>query len=127
MKNIEWTFIGLIASVLATGSALAHHSFSALYFIDDEVMIEGQVVQFAVRNPHSFLHVTAPDDDGVTRRWAIEWGGVASLGRINRETLKPGDSVVVVGNPSRDASAHRLRMVRIERPSDGWQWGGSFD
>jgi hypothetical protein len=126
MKFANWKTSAWLLGAFSAAAA-AHHSFTALYFVDEEVRIEGRVVQFAVRNPHSFLHVSAPDADGTEQRWAIEWGGVASLGRINRETLKPGDEVVVVGNPSRDAAAHRLRMVSIERPADGWSWGGTFD
>jgi len=41
--------------------------------------------------------------------------------------LKPGDHVVIIGNPGRYPDDHRLRMVNITRPSDGWKWGGSFD
>lgn len=126
MKHVCMKLLAVTALGLSFGAS-AHHSFTALYFVDDEMQIEGRVVQFAVRNPHSFLHVSAPDENGVEQRWAIEWGGVASLGRINRETLKPGDEVVIVGNPSRDAASHRLRMVRIVRPADGWEWSGSFD
>jgi hypothetical protein len=33
----------------------------------------------------------------------------------------------VVGNPGRNPADHRLRMVNITRPSDGWNWGGSFE
>ena len=126
MKHVCTKLLAMTAMCASFG-AWAHHSFTALYFVDDEMQIEGRVVQFAVRNPHSFLHVAAPDESGVEQRWAIEWGAVAALGRINRETLKPGDEVIVVGNPSRDPASHRLRMVRIERPADGWSWGGTFD
>jgi thiamine monophosphate kinase len=51
------------------------------------------------------------------------------LGRqgVTRETLKPGDDVVVVGNPGRNPADHRLRMVNITRPADGWKWGGTFE
>ena len=55
------------------------------------------------------------------------------LGRqgVTRETLKPGDHVVIAGNPGRNPDDHRLRMIRLKRTSDGWTWGGrpgeSFD
>ena len=26
------------------------------------------------RNPHSFVHIEAPGDDGQMHRWAVEWG-----------------------------------------------------
>jgi hypothetical protein len=116
--------------MLCTGIPVdAHHSFAATYITDKTQKIEGNVIQFMFRNPHSFLHVEAPDEKGVMQSWAIEWGGGAQLGRggVTRETLKPGDHVIVVGQPGRDPADHRLRMVNITRPSDGWKWGDKFD
>ena len=109
--------------------AYAHHSFAATYFEDKKVTIEGDLVQFLYRNPHSFVHVEVKDPSGETVRWAVEWGAGGQLGRqgVTRETLKPGDHVVVVGNPGRNPEDHRLRMVNITRPSDGWKWGGTFE
>ena len=60
-----------LGAVLA-GPAQAHHSFPATYFVDQKVTIEGTVVQFLFRNPHSFVHVLAPDKDGTMQRWAVE-------------------------------------------------------
>jgi hypothetical protein len=117
------------ALVVSSGRAYAHHSFAATYFEDKTQKIEGNLVQFLYRNPHSFVHVEAPDDKGVMQRWAVEWGAGGQLGRqgVTRETLKPGDHVIIVGNPGRNPEDHRLRMVNITRPSDGWKWGGTFD
>jgi hypothetical protein len=117
------------AMVVSSGRAYAHHSFAATYFEDKTQKVEGNLVQFLYRNPHSFVHVEAPDDKGVMQRWAIEWGAGGQLGRqgVTRETLKPGDHVIIVGNPGRNPEDHRLRMVNITRPSDGWKWGGTFD
>jgi thiamine monophosphate kinase len=58
----------------------------------------------------------------------VEWGAGGALGsdNITRETLKPGDKVIVTGNPARDESSHRLRMHSIVRPSDGFKWEGTF-
>ena len=39
--------------------------------------------------------------------------------------LKPGDDVVVTGNPGRNPADHRLRMQSVERPKDGWKWSGT--
>ena len=115
------------AAALLSGIQLyAHHSFAATYFEDKQQTIEGDLVQFLFRNPHSFVHVEGKDEKGETVRYAIEWGGGGALGRqgVTRETLKPGDHVVIVGNPGRNPDDHRLRMVRLKRTSDGWTWGG---
>jgi len=124
-----------LAAMLIAGASLfgvnawAHHSFAATYFEDKRVTIEGELVQFLYRNPHSFVHVEVKDANGEMVRWAVEWGAGGQLGRqgVRRETLKPGDHVIIVGNPGRNPEDHRLRMVNVTRPSDGWKWGGSFD
>ena len=78
---------------------LAHHSFAATYFEDKVITIEGDLVQFQFRNPHSFVDVAVKDAKGETTRWAVEWGGGGQLSRegVNRETLKPGDHVIISG------------------------------
>ena len=118
----------LIAAVLITAgvsSALAHHSFAATYLEDQSVTIEGQLVQFLLRNPHSFVHVMVKEPDGAMVRYVVEWGSPAQLGGqgVTRDTLKPGDHVVISGNPGRNAADHRIRLLQFKRPKDGWSWG----
>ena len=122
--------ITLVAGALVGGlPASAHHSFPATYHIDEEMTVEGRLVAFLYRNPHAFVHVNVTDDSGETTRWAVEWGGAAALAgqSVTRDTLKPGDYVIITGNPGRHPEDHRLRRRRIQRPSDGWEWGGDFD
>ena len=122
--------LAIFCSALTLGvSASAHHSFAATYLINDEQTVEGTLVAFLYRNPHAFLHLNVTDEQGDTVRWAVEWGGATTLTgeNVTRETLKPGDQVVITGNPGRDPQDHRLRLRSIERPSDGWAWSGDFD
>jgi hypothetical protein len=126
------TLLGLVIAVgafMTAAPAFAHHSFAATYFEDKKMTVEGNLVQFLFRNPHSFVQVEAPDDSGKMVRWAVEWAGGGQLGQqgVTRETLKPGDHVIIVGNPGRNPEDHRLRMVNITRPSDGFKWGGTFN
>ena len=125
----NWLALPILAAALV-GSAYAHHSFAATYFEDKTDKIQGKLVQFLYRNPHSFVHVEVKDaKTGEMIRWAVEWGAGGQLGRqgVTRDTLKPGDEVVINGNPGRNPEDHRLRMVNITRTSDNWKWGGSFD
>ncbi len=88
--------------------------------------IEGKLVAFLLRNPHSFVQVEAKDaKSGEVIRWSIEWGAAGQLAQqgVGREALKVGDTVVLTGSPARNAEDHRLRMRTIVRPSDGWSWG----
>lgn len=115
----------LVGIGLTAGTANAHHSFTATYDEATEVSIEGTLVQFMYRNPHAFVHVLAPDENGEMHRWAIEWGAAGTLDRqgVTRETLKAGDHVIVTGNPGRNAIDHRIRMRTLTRPADDFTWG----
>ena len=105
--------------------AYAHHSFPATYIENKEITIEGELVQLVFRNPHSFVHLTVKEKDGSTVRYSVEWGGATQLvgQAVTRETLKPGDHLVISGNPGREPADHRIRMITLRRPSDGFLWG----
>ena len=127
MRNtLLFSSIVVTLALLLGGRAYAHHSFAATYFVDQTIKIEGPVTSFLFRNPHSFIKMDASDDKGQMQSWSIEWGGGAQLSQsnISRDTLKPGDRVIVTGNPGRDPAEHRIRMHTIVRPSDGWKWEG---
>ena len=120
----------LVAVVAAFACVLgaqvhAHHSFAATYIEDQAVTIEGELVQVLFRNPHSFVRLTVMEEDGSMARYAVEWGGAAQLGGqgVTRETLKLGDHLVISGNPGRNPSDHRVRMISLRRPRDGFGWG----
>ena len=118
----------LAGAVVSVVPLLAHHSFAATYFDDKSQTIEGNLVQFVFRNPHSFVHVEAPDENGQVVRWAVEWGSGQQLSGqgVAGDTLRYGDHVVVIGSPGRNPEDHRMRMRSIERPRDGWKWTGTF-
>jgi Family of unknown function (DUF6152) len=122
MKRIS---VVLVLIAVFAAAAYAHHSFASTYDEAKKVTVEGKLVQFLWRNPHSFVHVMAPDEKGEMQRWAVEWGGAGQLGEqgVTRETLKPGDVVRITGNPGRNPDDHRLRMITLARPFDGFAWG----
>ena len=124
MRKIIW--FAVAAMLVACTAAYAHHSYAATYDTNQEIKIEGKLVQFVYRNPHSFVHVEAPDEKGVKQRWAVEWSGGGQLANqgVNRDSLKVGDEVVIMGRPSRVPGEFRALMVSLKRPSDGFAWGG---
>ncbi len=106
--------------------AYAHHSFAATYFEDRSVTIEGELVQFLFRNPHSFVHLNVTEKDGTVRRYAVEWGGAGQLGGqgVNQQTLKVGDRVIISGSPGRNyPKIAQVRLVTLRRPADDFEWG----
>ena len=112
-------------ALLSATAAYAHHSYAATYDTTKEVKLQGKLVQFVFRNPHAYVHIQAPDQNGVPQRWAIEWSGTTQLGAagVNAQTLKVGDEITVTARPSRVPNEYRALMITLKRPADGFTWG----
>ena len=126
MRNHLLALVAAFVMVSSAGRALAHHSFAATYDPDGKIKIEGTVKEFIWRNPHSFIKIEAPDDKGTLQIWTTEWAAPTQLSEshLTRTSLKPGDKVVVEGQPGREVEAHRIRVTSVMRPLDGWKWEG---
>jgi hypothetical protein len=113
-------------ALIAATTTSAHHSFAAAYFEGQSITLEGVVREFQYRSPHALVVFDVRDADGRSRAYTAEWGSPNRLnGRgVTKETLKPGDVVVVTGSPGRVASDYKVHLKAIRRASDGWSWGG---
>jgi hypothetical protein len=92
------TLLGLLAA-----PAYAHHSFAPHFDIDKPVNISGTVIEYEARNPHSYLHIAAVDENGKTQEYVCESHGVTVLARVGltKEILQPGTQLRVDGSLSR--------------------------
>lgn len=126
MRRMFSTILTAVLVMSAVGQLRAHHSFAATYDQDKQVKIEGTVKEFLWRNPHSFIKIEAPDDQGKMQMWTTEWASPSQLSeaRLTKTSLRPGDKVVVIGAPGRDPAAYRIRVTSVTRPIDGWKWDG---
>src|SRR5438105_15157912 len=108
MKRTLLVLLTAGVALVAGSRVQAHHSFAATYFEDQTQSIEGNLVQFLFRKPHSFVHGEAPDKDGQMQRWAVEGGAGGKLNRqgVTRETLDPGGCDVVTGITGSNPAAH---------------------
>ena len=115
------TMLGSVGVFAISLPLQAHHSFPAHYFADSMIEIEGVVVDFLWRNPHSLVVVDVSDDAGEMVRWSVEWNNTIMMTRagFSPDSFAPGDEVRISGNLSRDG-APRLRLVTLERPADGF-------
>ena len=117
----------LVGGALAAGTQLAaHHSFGAMYMEADSLEIDGTIVEFQYKNPHSWVYVNGSEGGlGTPKVYAAEWVSTSQLERegIEKGTLKAGDSVRVWGSPAKNVAEAKIHLKRIER-SDGWNWRG---
>ena len=102
---------GLVAAILlATAHAplWAHHS-NANFDMQKVVTLKGTVAQYDWENPHVLLWWDVKDDStGKVVRWEGFLASVESENAdgLNKNTLKPGDAVIVKGHPARNGSPH---------------------
>lgn len=116
-------FVVAAGTAVFGGTAFAHHPFSS-YLDHKQITIEGNVTECVYREPHSFVQITSRDARGNDHRWIVEWRGAADLARsgVTPTTLRPGQRIIVTGNPGRVAAEFRVRVQTLVRPEDGWRW-----
>ena len=113
--------LALGAALAAAGgsAALAHHSFGAEFDQNQPLKLDGTVVRFEWVNPHSWIHLMAPDpkQGGKIVEWKVEGGAPSALLRRgwNRNSLPPGTKVIVTAFRSRDGDT-RASAAEISFP-----------
>ena len=101
------------AALMATG-AEAHHS-AAMFDKSKTVTLTGAVREMQWTSPHCWIQLVVPGDAG-TGEWSIEMGAPFELIRngLRRSSLKPGDKITVVINPTRSGSMGGLFVSAID-------------
>ena len=108
----------LIATVGALSAAAlpsaAHHSYG-MFDLSKEVSIAGTVKEFQWGNPHIFIQVVAPGEDGKPTEYSVEGTSPGVLRRAGWtfNSLKAGDRVTVVMSPLRDTSRIGGMLQRV--------------
>ena len=100
--------IGLLtAMALGVASpALSHHSH-AMFDAGKDVSVTGTVTEYVFRNPHVFLYLAIPAENGEAVNYSIEMSNIPNMIRrgIGQATFKPGDKVTAKVHPLRDGRA----------------------
>lgn len=90
----------LMAALIGVGPARAHHSFAAIFDIDQPVELSGTVTSVDWANPHMHFSIQAVDENGELVEWLFECfppNMLVRQGWRRSETLNPGDEVTVSG------------------------------
>ena len=119
---------GLAWVVLGGWSLMAHHSFS-VFNMETEISITGTVKQIDWTNPHIWIWIDVPNDEGGTDVWGLEGMSPNYLARRGwtRTTLEAGDEITVSLRPLKSGE-HGGMFIRTTTP-DGviLTMGGAAD
>ena len=117
-ENGTWSRLAVCVVLIGLGTleARAHHSFAPHFDASKPVSISGTVISFEARNPHSYVHIAALDENGRTREYVCESNGVTALSRngITPQLFKAG-MVRVNGSQSRH-SPYMCFLNSVELP-----------
>jgi uncharacterized protein DUF6152 len=96
---------GLIL-VAAIAPLVAHHSIAAKFDSARPVTLNGTVTGIDWANPHAHVFINVTEPGGRITNWAIELESPVDLQKHGwtRNSLRPGDLVIVEGIPARDGS-----------------------
>src|SRR5262245_56846686 len=102
-RNLIQTGWAVALCVLMAIPVFAHHSFATYYLEQDTIELEGEILEFQYKNPHSWIHFAAQDPFGQQKIYAAEWGSTSALtsNGITKNTLRAGDVVRIWASPNR--------------------------
>lgn len=105
-----------VLCLLMGAAALAHHS-GAMFEPVKSLEFSGTVKEFQWTNPHSWLQVLKPNEQGMEEEWSLELGPLVGLARAGWKprSLQPGDKVKVSFHPMRDGSRGG-RLISVTLP-----------
>jgi hypothetical protein len=106
MRFTHWRLnaAALCLALLPAARATAHHS-TAEFDYSKQLTIEGKVKEVQWTNPHSWLQVLVPGEDGEVVEWGFELGAPVFNVRMGwtNDSLVRGDEVIVVFCPTKKA------------------------
>jgi uncharacterized protein DUF6152 len=115
-KAMQWGVV--LASLLAPASlAWAHHS-AAAFDAGTQKVITGTVQKFNWTNPHTWVWLDVPNEQGGVDIWGIEGMSPNYLARRgwSKSTLKPGDKLSITIRPMKDGQKGGMWMS-AKRPN----------
>jgi hypothetical protein len=95
---------------------LAHHSTTP-FDMTRPSTVAGTVTKFFWANPHSYIELDSPTDNGV-EHWRLEIEAVNLLRRYGwtKDSLKAGDKISCMGARAKDPAVFAQKCFTVEFP-----------
>jgi hypothetical protein len=118
----------IAAGSFAASTAVAHHSFTAVYDSAKPVTLTGVVTSVEWLNPHAHFFLDVKNQQGAVENWDFELNSPNGLMRQGwtRKSLNAGDTVTVEGFLARDGS-RRVNTRTVTRADGTKMFAGEAD
>lgn len=95
--------LGLMFSI---ATLAAHHSVVSQFDRNNRVTLKGTITKVEWQNPHIWVYLDVPNEDGTVEAWECEGSSPITLRRQGwtRTTLRVGIEVTIDGARARDGS-----------------------
>jgi hypothetical protein len=89
----------MIALLLVSVPAIAHHAFAAEFDVGQPVKVKGTFTKLDWTNPHAWLYLDVKEPDGKVVNWRFELGAPNALIRLGwkKDTLPVGAELEIEG------------------------------
>src|SRR5262245_63963159 len=117
MRRSNAITLTILAVMLWSNSAAAHHSFAPVYDGNRVITVTGVVTQFKFVNPHAMMFMDVTDESGKVVKWTVEFAGSLNLSEVGwtANSVKAREKVIVTGNPTHTGS-QRMFFRKLVRP-----------
>jgi hypothetical protein len=107
MRRKAACFLVLAAGVFLVASPTSAHHGVAHYDMKKTIVLTGTITAFDWGNPHCLVHLDVMDDIDHFRHWTLEMSSTSAMSRRGwaKDTLKPGDRVIVETHPAQNGTA----------------------
>ncbi len=113
------TILLVVAALVVSATASAHHSMSALFDINDKVTITGTLTRIDWRNPH--IELIVDTKRGGSETWSLEGPspGFFRARDINKSNIEAALNKTVTAEASRARDGSKAGLLRTMTLPDG--------
>ena len=122
MKDKVWMLLAGAGLSLAASAASAHHSFAAVYNMQQPITVKGTIVEVRLTNPHSWFYLDVKNQAGETERWAFEAGTPSGMIRTGSAAAVAPVGATATARAMAAAAAAAMNHLRITRPRRRSPW-----